>query len=67
MSYWKRMRLYHGITQKDMAERIGVSCSVLSLYENGKKKMPTKYWIYYLALNEVENYEVIKLLKEMGY
>lgn len=37
-SVFKRLRLAGGLTQTEMAEKLGVSKSTISMYENGNRE-----------------------------
>ncbi len=42
--YLRKLRLANGQTLKQMAEDLGVSSAFLSAVENGKKRMPEKWY-----------------------
>lgn len=67
MSIWKKIRMENGVTQTEMANKIGIAHSTLSSFENGRRKMPSKYWKYYFELDKEKYKEILKVLKEMGY
>lgn len=66
MSQLKMYRIMNNYTQKEMAEKLGISIPAYWNYENGKRIMPTDVLIKFLELRgEKEDLKLVKVLKEV--
>ena len=64
-SMWYEIRKKAGLTQKDVANKFGVSKQYIWGLENGLTSMPKKYQIFYLSLrNSDADKTIIEYLKE---
>lgn len=68
MSDLKKYRIEIGLTQKEMAEKMGVPYYTYMKYEQGTRKMPYKIIGKFLEMRDYpEDKQVIKTMKELGY
>lgn len=66
MSMLKRYRVNADLTQKEMAEKLGVSYPAYRNYELGKQKMSNKVLIKFLKLRALpQDLELVKILEEL--
>lgn len=65
MTNWKNIRAGAGLTQEQMAEKLGVTRVSVTNYEKGNRRMPDWVQIEYLKLrNNEEDKKIIDYLKE---
>jgi len=54
-SMWFDIRKKAGLTQKQVAEKFGVSANFIYNIENGISHMPDKYKEFYMSLSKQKN------------
>ena len=57
----KVLRVKHNLTQKELAEKVGVSYPTYNLIEQGKRKGSTQFWANVQKLFNLEDGELWKL------
>ena len=62
----KTMRVFHDLTQKDLADRLGISKSYLSEIENGKKVPALNLLEQYADIFEVPLSSILFFSENMG-
>lgn len=58
-SMWSKLRKEKGVTQLEIAEEFGIRKSTVSMYENGKRKMPYKMQIKYLKFRNNDKDKIL--------
>ena len=67
MTLLKQYRLLNGLSQKEMAEKMGISLNAYRNYELAKRTMPLKIIYNFLKLRNLEeDKKLIKTLEELG-
>ncbi len=60
----KKIRLQHNLTQKDLAEEVGLSVSTISLIEQGKSTTVESLIRILIRLNRIKDFESVFRLGE---
>ena len=63
----KVLRVKNNLTQKEAAEKLGVSCPTYSLIEQGKRNGSTKFWRAVKQFYKLEDSELWRLYDDKEY